>query len=200
MPELPRLLTFDQLAEICHGTPPRRVEPFLSPLNHYLHVYEINTPPRVAAFLAQICHESGNLRWTREIWGPTPQQARYEPPSPLARRLGNTETGDGHTFMGRGLIQVTGRYNYAQVAVALAQDFVANPALLEQPLWATASACWFWSTRGLNPMADEGTEDAYRRITRRINGGLNGWADRLEKWHRIQSILDIESRPRVAKK
>lgn len=199
MPELPRLLTFDQLTEICRGTPPRRVEPFARPLNHCLRVYEINTLPRVAAFLGQICHESGNLRWTREIWGPTPQQARYEPPSPLARRLGNTETGDGHNFLGRGLIQVTGRYNYGQVSVALNQDFVANPTLLEQPLWATASACWFWSTRGLNPMADEGTEDAYRRITRRINGGLNGWADRLEKWRRIQSILGIESRPRVAK-
>jgi len=205
MPELPRLLTLEQLAAITGRNADRKsdviiVEPFLSPLNHYLHVYEINAPPRMAAFLAQIAHESGSFRYTREIWGPTPQQAKYEPPSPLARRLGNTETGDGHRFLGRGLIQITGRYNYGQVSVALGQDFVANPALLEDPLWAVASACWFWATRGLNPMADLATEDSFRRITRRINGGLNGWPDRLECWRQIQVILGQDARPRVANK
>jgi len=205
MPELPRLLTLEQLAAIAGRNADRKsdvilVEPFLSPLNHYLHVYEINTPPRVAAFLAQIAHESGGLRFTREIWGPTPQQAKYEPPSLLARRLGNTETNDGRRFLGRGLIQITGRYNYGQVSVALGQDFLANPAQLEDPLWAVASACWFWATRGLNPMADQATEDSFRQITRRINGGLNGWADRLERGRLIQAILGQNARPRVADK
>lgn len=189
MPELPILVTWDQFVEICKPTPQRSLREIWSPLNHNLHVFGINTRPRVASFLGQVCHESGNMRFLREIWGPTPQQLRYEMGTSLARTLGNTEPGDGERFRGRGLIQITGRANYRAVSVALDYDFLADPMALEQPAHAVASACWFWSTRGLNEIADLNTEDAYRRITRRINGGLNGWADRLERWYRIQQIL-----------
>lgn len=190
MPELAELVTWNQFAEICSGTRIDRLREVFAPLNHYLHVYEINTRPRVAAFLGQVCHESGNMRFLREIWGPTPQQLRYEPGTSLARSLGNTQPGDGHRFLGRGLIQITGRSNYEQISRALEYDFVADPVALERPDNAVASACWFWATRGLNEMADVTTEQSYRRITRRINGGLNGWEDRLERWRRIQQILD----------
>lgn len=145
--------------------------------------YHLDTPQRLAAFLAQIGHESGRLRYTRELWGPTAQQKRYEPPSSLAKTLGNTQPGDGRRFMGHGLIQVTGRANHRLMTARLRKsrpdlrvpDFEADPAALADPLWAALSAGEFWSARGLNRLADEGD---LVRLTRRINGGTNGLADR----------------------
>lgn len=146
---------------------------------------------RLACFLAQIGHESGRLRYTREIWGPTAQQARYEPDTSLSRTLGNFQSGDGKLYMGRGLIQITGRLNYhattQQMRGALAADtpgnaapiatpdFEAQPELLEQPLWAAMSAALYWRQRKLNTYADR---HDFVTLTRRINGGLNGLADR----------------------
>lgn len=144
--------------------------------------YGIVTPARIAAFLAQIGHESGRLRYTREIWGPTPAQRRYEGRADL----GNTEPGDGRRFMGRGLIQLTGRANYAAASNALGEDFTAFPALLETPKWASRSAAWFWHSRGLNAIADAGDFDT---ITRRINGGQNGRADRIALHGRAVALI-----------
>ena len=158
-------------------------------LNQHCSASEINTPIRLAAFLGQVGHESGGLRFLAEIWGPTPQQLRYEPPTPLARNLGNTQPGDGRRYKGRGLIQITGRSNYRQMADWLRIDLVARPELLETPDLAVRSACVWWHSRRLNDLADINTEDAYRRITRTINGGLNGWEDRLRRWREAQKIL-----------
>lgn len=133
--------------------------------------FEINTPARQAAFLAQIGHESGGLHWNTELWGPTPAQVRYEGRADL----GNTETGDGRLFCGRGLIQTTGRANYQAVGDALGVNLIANPALLSGYELAARSAGWFWQTHGLNQLADAGD---FVRITKRINGGTNGLADR----------------------
>lgn len=155
-----------------YGCPFVRAANFAAPLNEALWENGIVTPERIRAFLAQIGHESGRLRYVREIWGPTPAQRRYEGRADL----GNTEPGDGHRYMGRGLIQITGRANYAAASDALGEDFIAYPALLETPRWASLSAGWFWSSRGLNALADAGEFD---QITRRINGGQNGRADRL---------------------
>ena len=138
---------------------------------------------RLACFLAQVGHESGRLAYTREIWGPTPQQSKYEPGTKLARDLGNVRSGDGKRYMGRGLIQNTGRLNYMATTDHLRDlfgadevpDFVAAPALLETPLWASASAASFWLRRGLNRWAD--AQD-FITLTRRINGGINGLAER----------------------
>jgi putative chitinase len=94
--------------------------------------------------LAQIGHESGSLAHLKEIWGPTDQQRRYEPPSNLAARLGNDTLGDGFRFRGRGLIQITGRSNYEQVGAGLGVDLIRQPELLEEPDYAVASACWWW--------------------------------------------------------
>lgn len=155
---------------------------FAPALNTAMGRYQIVGLQRVAAFIAQIGHESGHLRYVRELWGPTPVQARYEG----REDLGNTQQGDGFKFRGRGLIQITGRANYAECGEALGLDLISQPELLEQPEWAAKSAAWFWSTRGLNTLADAGD---FERITRRINGGLNGLADRLALWEKARAVL-----------
>jgi putative chitinase len=134
--------------------------------------YDINTPKRQAAFLAQIGHESGGLHWVVELWGPTNAQKRYEGRADL----GNVRPGDGFRFRGRGLIQTTGRFNYEKTGEALGVDLIANPKKLGQFRLAARSAGWYWKTKGLNELADSGD---FERITKRINGGLNGYADRI---------------------
>ena len=148
--------------------------------------YRIDTPVRLAAFLAQIGHESGSLHHTREIWGPTEAQRRYEGRADL----GNTEPGDGERYKGRGLIQCTGRTNYRAMTNALrrfgAPDFEAEPEALEQPQWAAWTAAAWWATHGCNELADVSSFEA---LTRRINGGLNGLDDRAARWERAKTAL-----------
>jgi len=155
---------------------------FVPVLNTAMQRYQIVGAKRAAAFIAQIGHESGQLQWVREIWGPTPAQAKYEG----RVDLGNTAAGDGFKFRGRGLIQVTGRANYAVCGEALGMDLVKQPELLELPQHAAMSAAWFWKQKGLNDLADS---DQFNTITRRINGGLNGLQDRLEIWARARKVL-----------
>ena len=141
---------------------------------------EINTVQREACFLAQIGHESGCFRYTKEIWGPTKQQLRYEGTT-LAARLGNTQVGDGFRYMGRGLLQVTGRANYRMIRdkfrkiLAQVQDFEESPQHLEARFWAVMSAALFWKERKLNHFCDKYD---FAELTRRINGGYNGMAHR----------------------
>lgn len=176
------MLAYGMIRDAFPRLAPPRVQIYTNAFNQWFPVYGIINPRRVAAFIAQVGHESGGLRWTSEIWGPTDQQRRYEPPSPLADRLGNTLPGDGHRFKGRGLIQITGRANYTQISRAFSINLIANPEILEEPNMAVRSACWWWSSRNLNEWADKNTVDAFRRITRIINGGFNGWEDRLRRW------------------
>ena len=144
---------------------------FVPALNTAMNHYGIVGAARVAAFIAQIGHESGQLRWVREIWGPTAQQLTYEGRADL----GNTIKGEGSKYRGRGLIQITGRANYAACGEALGLDLINHPEMLEQPQYAAMSAAWFWSIRGLNTLADQSD---FLKITRRINGGINGLEDR----------------------
>ena len=155
---------------------------FAPVLNTAMQRYQIVGTKRVAAFVAQIGHESGQLVYVREIWGPTPAQAKYEG----RKDLGNTVPGDGLKYRGRGLIQITGRANYAACGEALGLDLINQPELLEQPKNACLSAAWFWATNGLNTLADA---DKFEAITRRINGGLNGQADRLKLWSKATAVL-----------
>jgi predicted chitinase len=160
---------------------------YLPHLNAAMRASGIGTTMlRTAAFIAQLAHESGEFRWMEEIWGPTAAQARYEPPSELAKRLGNTERGDGKRFKGRGPIQITGRFNYAKYGGLLGRDLVAEPALAATPEIAFATAGLFWQTNGLNELAD--AED-FAKITRRINGGTNGLADRQAYYARAKAVL-----------
>lgn len=155
---------------------------FVTALNIAMNRYGIVGTPRVAAFIAQVGHESGQFRWVREVWGPTAQQVGYEGRADL----GNTVKGDGSKYRGRGLIQITGRANYAVCGEALALDLINKPELLELPQNAAMSAAWFWSTRGLNTLADASD---FAKITRRINGGVNGLEDRLALWERAKKVL-----------
>lgn len=134
--------------------------------------YEINTPRRQASFLAQILHESGMMRWLTELWGPTPAQSRYEG----RIDLGNVQPGDGYKYLGRGLLQVTGRDNYRRMGAILGLDLEASPELLAEPAYAALSAAIFWDSHGLNTLADA---DDQLAICRRINGGKNGLAERV---------------------
>ena len=155
---------------------------FVPVLNTAMNRYQIVGAKRVAAFTAQIGHESGQLKYVKEIWGPTVAQSRYEGRADL----GNTEPGDGSKYRGRGLIQITGRANYKACGDALGLDLINQPELLEKPQHACMSAAWFWATKGLSTLADEGK---FETITRRINGGLNGMTDRQMLYARALKVL-----------
>ena len=155
---------------------------FVPVLNAAMGHYQIVGTKRVAAFIAQIGHESGQLKYVKEIWGPTAAQARYEG----RKDLGNTVAGDGSKYRGRGLIQITGRANYMACGEALGLDLIKQPELLEKPQHACMSAAWFWATKGLSTLADAGQFD---RITQRINGGQNGAADREALYARALKVL-----------
>lgn len=174
-------ITEQQLLQILPNAG-RNAGVFVPALNAAMNRYGIVGAVRAAAFIAQVGHESGQLRWVREIWGPTAQQAGYEGRADL----GNTVPGDGSKYRGRGLIQITGRANYLACGEALGLDLVNQPALLEQPQHAAMSAAWFWSTKGLNTLADQGE---FVKITRRINGGINGLDDRLALYKVAQKVL-----------
>ncbi|TPG85313.1 glycoside hydrolase family 19 protein [Pseudomonas mandelii] len=161
---------------------------FISALNTAMSHRNINTPKRIAAFLAQVGHESGQLQYVREL-GSDQYLSQYDTGA-LAARLGNTPEpdGDGQKYRGRGLIQITGHSNYRLCSLDLFGDerLLSLPELLEQPQWAAESAAWFWEQNGFNELADR---DQFNSITRRINGGLNGLQNRLQLWARARAVL-----------
>lgn len=171
------LINKDQLLKI-YPFAKSRVDIFLEPLNKAMDRYEINTPLRVAAFLAQIGHESGQLRYVKELASGIAYENRKD--------LGNINEGDGIRYKGRGLIQITGRANYAQVEKELGVPCVANPEILESPENACLTAAWYWSSRSLNELADNRD---FIKITKKINGGLNGIKDREELYDRALKVL-----------
>jgi putative chitinase len=171
------MVTLEQLVAIMPYSR-SHADQFIDALNQAMDEFEINTPDRMASFLAQIGHESAQLRYVKEL----ASGAAYE----WRKDLGNTQEGDGIRFKGRGLIQITGRTNYEQCGKALGLDLIAHPELLEQPVNASRSAGWFWKTHGLNELADAGDQ---AKITRRINGGTNGLADRMELFEKAKKVL-----------
>jgi putative chitinase len=180
-------MTPQQIAQACQCSLPRATN-WAAVLGAAMQLFAINTSARQAAFLAQIAHESSRLQHVLELWGPTPQQMRYEG----RRDLGNVKAGDGYRYRGRGLIQITGRANYAtqrdtlRLYVPAVPDFELTPELLEAPRWAALSAACYWQTRGCNELADSA---AFIQITRRINGGLNGYDDRVALWDGAKAVL-----------
>ena len=171
-------------AELAQATGARidRATEFLPIIEQAAPDFNITTPERMAAFLAQVGHESGGFHWLTELWGPTSTQTRYEG----REDLGNTQAGDGFKYRGRGLIQLTGRANYQLASNALATDFIGDPDQLAQPEYAVRSAMWFWQSHGLNELADVGQ---FEHITRIINGGLNGEDQRLALYAAAKEIL-----------
>lgn len=149
-----------------------------------------------AHFCAQVGHESGSLRYTEEIWGPTEAQKRYEPPSDLAEDLGNTEPGDGKRYKGRGLIQLTGQANYRRYNKSVGPDIVENPGLVAEPPLAADVAGWYWTTRSVGEIARQGSGDRFsidetvlKRVTKAINGGYNGLQDRRQRLETAKETL-----------
>ena len=171
---------------------------WLSSIETAMRLYDIDSPLRKAAFLSQIGHESGGLRYRSEIWGPTSAQLRYEGRADL----GNTQQGDGPRYRGHGLLQVTGRYNHARMRDRLrarfpeagVPDFEADPEALAQPEWAALSAADYWGEHNLNKWADAGDFDGVSDIinrgrkTERV-GDSNGYADRLARYKKALAAL-----------
>jgi putative chitinase len=183
---------------------------WLKPLNDTFARFEINTPKRMASFIGQCMHESGNFKVMEENLNYSAVRLTQVFPNrfTLAKAqdcvakgkqaiaeamyggrsdLGNTQVGDGGKFFGRGLIQLTGRANYTAFANAIGKpEIVENPSLVATPEYATLSAGWFWGTRKLNTQADS---DDYITMTRRINGGTLGLQDRMNNINKILRIL-----------
>ena len=180
---------------------------WLGPLEEVFVKYEINTPVRQACFMGQCAHESGNFKTLQEnlnysaeglmkTWPsrfPTKEIAdQYaRQPAKIAGkvyngRLGNTSEEEASNFLGRGLIQLTGKENYANCGTALGVDFIGNPTLLIDPRYAALSAGWFWNKKGLNALADSSDIET---MTKRINGGLIGLDDRKAKIAKALSVL-----------
>lgn len=172
-------------------------------LSSYGERFGLNLPHRFAQFAAQVAHESARFRYDREVWGPTPAQERYD----TRTDLGNTpeRDGDGKKNAGRGPIQLTGAYNIKkfydwcvrEFGANKVPDFPANPDLINADPWEGLSAIWYWAEgnpegKSLNRYADEGNNEM---ITRRINGGINGLADRLDLYTDIS--LSILGQPSI---
>lgn len=182
-------------------------------LDEGMKKFAIDTPARISAFVAQVAHESGDFlrveenlnysaqglraTWPNRFASDAFAQDYHRQPEKIANYVyggrngnGDEASGDGWRYRGRGLIQVTGRTNYAGYAQAIGDpSVVANPAQLAQPRHAALSACWFWGANKLNVLADLGTEAAFNDISHKINGGWNGKADRLENWAQAKAVL-----------
>ena len=179
---------------------------WFEPLQETFEKYQINTPKRQACFIGQCMHESGGFKFLKEnlnysakaLMNTWPSRfpdmdtaEKFErQPEKIANkvysgRMGNTEDGDGAKYIGRGLIQLTGKDNYRAFGEAIGEDLVANPQVVEEPRYAALSAGWFWNKRGLNALADAMD---ITTMTIRINGGKIGIDDRIAK---INKALDI---------
>jgi putative chitinase len=189
------MLTTEQLQAIMPQLPAAKRTTYFPFLTAAVSEFGIDRPARTAAFLAQLAHESLQLKFMEEKWGPTAAQLRYEPPTTLATTLGNTQPGDGFRFKGRGPIQVTGRANYRRFGALLGLDLVGSPGQAALPDVAFRIAGLYWSKKGLNELADRVTPDAFREITRRINGGFNGLAERERFYETAKAVLGVVAPP-----
>ncbi len=145
---------------------------------HFRDYGLLDTPNRLAHFLAQVCHESGGFKWMEELDSGQAYEGRKD--------LGNTVPGDGRLFKGRGPIQLTGRANYRSYGQALGVDFMNHPEIVAIPSIGLWVACEYWKRSNLNTLADN---DDIEAITRRVNGGLNGYADRRKWLVRVKALL-----------
>jgi putative chitinase len=160
--------------------PPTLAKRWYRSIEQTMMEFAIVSPIRAAMFIATLGHESHGFRFTREIWGPTVAQMRYE----CRRDLGNICAGDGYRYRGRGLIHITGRANYEALSTGLGIDYARYPEWLEQPEHAARGSGWWWFRNGCNALADKGD---FLALSIRVNGknanGLpNGWKDRQHRF------------------
>ncbi len=182
------MISEDILKQVMPDLQQDKCEAYCPFLQEAMDEFEINSPLREAAFLAQIAHESGQFKYMEEIWGPTEAQKHYEPPASKAKELGNTQPGDGQRFKGRGPIQVTGRANYKKYGDLLGLDLVGQPEQAATAAVGFRIAGVFWKTHGLNDLADAGD---FKEITHRINGGYNGLPERTEFYKQAKTVLGV---------
>lgn len=158
-----------------------RVDRYLHYINKYLDVFEINTPLRASHFIAQCCHETAGFKFMKEQ-GKVNYFSKYDKGS-LAKMLGNTKKGDGWKYRGRGFLMLTGRANYQsyQNSEYCKGNIMEKPELLEGQNGSVKSGMWWWLVHGLNELADK---DDIVKITKKVNGGLNGIDDR-KNWFGI---------------
>lgn len=203
-------LTIDVLVECLPEAKRANLEKFVEGLNETFEHFEIDTPKRMAMFIAQTAHESGNFGTTQEnlyysAKGLTGTFKKYFPtvesaeayakkPEKIANRVygsrmgnGHEASGEGYKYRGRGVIQLTGKDNYTACGRALELDLLTDPdSVAENPV-AVLSAGWFWNTRRLNDWADKGD---VLTVTKRINGGTIGLADRTRHYEHILEVLE----------
>jgi len=181
---------------------------WLDPINQALKKYALDSNRRIAAFIGQCQHESGNFKFVKENLNYSAESLMKTWPSRFpdldtanqyahnqekiankvyAGRMGNTEDGDGFKYIGRGVIQITGKDNYKNCGEALDLDLLDNPDLISEPNGAVLSAGWFWNKHGLNILAD--AQD-YTNMTKRINGGILGLDDRVMKINKVLDVLE----------
>jgi putative chitinase len=204
------MITSKTLAAIMPHAKRENIEKYIEPINAAMAKYAINTIDRQAAFLPQIAHESMFLSKVVEstfysdpkhLFNTFPHvfksaedaKAYIRSPEKCANKIyagkignGNEKSGDGYKYRGRGLIQITGKANYAECGKALDLDLINKPELLENPIYAAMSSGWFWNTRNCNQLADVGL---FGKITKVINGGYNGSAERLALYANAKKVL-----------
>jgi putative chitinase len=171
----------DKLAIVLPLAAESKINLFFEPLKTGMIRYGITSPLQMAHFIAQLGHESMSFLYAEEIASGAAYEGRKD--------LGNTKPGDGKRFKGRGLIQLTGRANYAAYSKATGVDYVANPELLStDPTVAVDVSCWFWKDRGVDKLAEM---DDVKAVTKRINGGFNGLDDRIQNLRRAKAVLGL---------
>ena len=172
----------EKLSVVMPRALPAKIDLYYDPLVAGMKKHDITSNLRMAHFIAQIGHETASFLFAEEIADGSAYEGRVD--------LGNTQKGDGKRFKGRGLIQLTGRANYAAYSKDSGVDYVAKPELVaSDPFVAVDVACWFWNTHGINKLADE---DDVKAVTKRINGGFNGLDDRIEYLIRAKAVLGIK--------
>ena len=200
-------LTTKQLKDMVHGIP--YADHWVEALNQLLPDYGINTPKRMAAFIAQCAHESGGFKFLKENLNYKAESLmktfpKYfhtreladqyaKKPEKIANRVygnrmgnGDEASGDGFRYCGRGLIQLTGKDNYSWFAASLEISVEEAAAYLETFEGAAQSACWFWETNNLNVEADAGD---IKKMTKKINGGYIGLEDRIKHYEHALHVL-----------
>jgi putative chitinase len=178
---LPSGLSKGKLAVVMPRALQSKIDLYYGPLLTGMKKHAITKPRRMAHFIAQLAHETASFLYCEEIADGSAYEGR--------RDLGNTQPGDGRRFKGRGLIQLTGRANYTQYAQDSGVDCVAHPEIVAaDPVVAVDVACWYWTRRRINRMADG---DDVRAVTKAINGGYNGLDDRVEYLARAKAVLGV---------
>jgi putative chitinase len=171
-------ITVDLLNKLCPNGDEDVINGLAANLQKYLDQYEINTPLRIAHFLAQAAHETAGMDTLEEYASGSEYEGRDD--------LGNTEPGDGKRFKGRGIFQVTGRFNYRKYGKLIGVDLENNPELAAEPINSIKTACEYWNDHSLSDYADE---DDVVTITKRINGGTNGLSSRETYLKKAKTLL-----------